>query len=138
MNFPDYGLIVPTLQDSSSTGTHAANYRVIYHNSLGYFPSVSKSGYSVDNIPPLQPRSVSLTSSAPNQYSLAWEEVTEGIWQGNSYPETNQIRYKVYASEDPAVPLVPANLLGISSTPQLLIASGLNRRFFRVLAFDTE
>lgn len=138
VNFTDYGLIVPTLQDSSSTGTHAANYRVIYHNSQGYWPSVSQSGYSVDNIPPLAPRNVNLERASQNLYNLSWEEVTEGTWQGNSYPEINQVRYKVYASDDPSVPLIPANLIGISTTPQLLITSGQNRRFFRVLAFDTE
>jgi len=138
MNFADYGLIVPTLQDSSSTGTHAANYRVIYHNSQGYWQSVSKSGYSVDNIPPMAPRNVNLARASQNQYNLSWEEVTEGTWQGNSYPEINPVRYRVYASDDPAVPLIPANLIGISTTPQLLITSGQNRRFFRVLAFDTE
>lgn len=138
VNYADYGLIVPTLQDSSSTGTHAANYRVIYHNAQGYWPSVSKIGYSVDNIPPLAPRNVNLERASQNQYNLSWEEVTEGTWQGNSYPEINQVRYKVYASDDPSVPLIPANLIGISTTPQLLITSGQNRRFFRVLAFDTE
>jgi len=138
VNFTDYGMIVPTLQDSSSTGTHAANFRVFYHNSLGYWQSVSKSGYSVDNIPPLAPRNLSLQGTSPTQYRLAWDEVTEGIWEGNSYPEVNQIRYKVYASDDPAVPVIPANLLGISTSPQLLFASGQSRRFFRVVAFDTE
>jgi hypothetical protein len=138
VNYADYGLIVPTLQDSSSTGTHAAYYRVIYHNAQGYWPSVSKIGYSVDNIPPMAPRNVSLARASQNQYNLAWEEVTEGTWQGNSYPEINQVRYKVYASDDPAVPLNPANLIGTSSTPELLITSGQNSRFFRVLAFDTE
>jgi len=138
VNFTDYGLIVPTLQDSSSTGTHAAYYRVIYHNAQGYWPSVSKSGYSVDNIPPLTPRNVSLARATQNQYNLAWEEVTEGTWQGNSYPELNQVRYRVYASDEPAVPLVQSNLLGICTSPQLLITSSQNRRFFRVVAFDTE
>jgi len=137
VNLTDYGLIVPTLQDSSSTSTYAANYRVIYHNSLGYWPSVSKSGYSVDNIPPLAPHSLCLTGVAPTQYNLSWEEVTEGTWLGNSYPEINQIRYKVYASNIPEVPIIPENLVGISTTPQMLINAIGNRRFFKVLAFDT-
>ncbi len=138
LNYADYGLIVPTLQDSSSTGNHAANYQVIYHNSQGFWPSISKSGYSVDNIPPLAPRSLSLAETGANQYSLAWEEVTEGTWQGNSYPEINQINYRIYASDDPAVPTIPGNLLGTCSSPQLIINSSANRRFFRVVAFDTQ
>lgn len=138
MGFADYGLIVPTLQDSSSTGTHAANYMVVYHNPSNIWMSVPKSGYSADNIPPMPVRALDLQHLGSTLYMLAWDEVTEGIWEGNSYPEVNQVRYRVYASTDPAVPLTPENLVGTTSMPQLLINSTPAARFFRVVAFDTE
>lgn len=137
-NFGDYGLVVSTLQDSSSTGTHASNYKVIYSNAQGYWQSIPQSGYTVDNIPPLPAQRLTLQASAPNQYLLAWDEVTEGIWEGNSYPEQNQVFYKVYASTDPSVPILPENLIGITASPQMLINSTTDKRFFKVVAFDTE
>ena len=137
-NFADYGLVVATVQDSSSSGTHASNYKVIYSNAQGYWQSVTKSGYSVDNIPPLPAQRLALQPSGPNQYLLSWDEVTEGTWEGNSYPELNQVLYKVYASTYPAVPILPENLIGITASPQMAINSTSQKRFFKVIAFDTE
>ncbi len=138
VTFPDYGLIAPTLQDSSSTGTHAANYRVIYHNTQGYFPSVSKSGYSVDNIPPATAGNIILRPYSNNSLRLSWDEVTEGLWQGNSYPEVNQIRYKVYASDTPDFTPSPATYQGITSDPQITVIPSAPRQFYRIIATDSE
>lgn len=52
VNDLDYEMTVQTLQDSSSTGTHEVDFIVRYHNEDGFWESIPKSGYSVDNIPP--------------------------------------------------------------------------------------
>jgi len=74
LGFYDYGCIAPTLQDSSSTGTHAANYMVVYDiASTGTWTSVPVSGYSVDNIPPYAPARVDIAKGSANQFNLSWD-----------------------------------------------------------------
>jgi hypothetical protein len=57
---PEYNAVVPTLEDSSSSGTHRATYLVTAHtaNPAVFFLSDPDSGYSVDNLPPLAPRNL--------------------------------------------------------------------------------
>jgi hypothetical protein len=87
MNFPDYGLVAPTLADSSSSGNHEVNFMVAYHNNNGIWQAVPMSGYSVDNIPPYPPSGPEITRTGADAYTLSWDEVTEGGSEGNSYPE---------------------------------------------------
>ncbi len=58
MGFEEYALVSPTLQDSSSTGNHAATFTVFAHTDVTaiHFASSSVSGYSVDNIAPIATR----------------------------------------------------------------------------------
>jgi hypothetical protein len=139
VNEPEYGAIVPTLQDSSSTGTHAANYLVRYHNSIGYWASLPLSGYSVDNIPPYSPSRVEIAHLTGNNFHLNWDEVTEGGWEGNSYPEVNGITYKVYAGDTPDFVISPATYLQTTTNPYAVLNSQTgNRRFYKVIATDSE
>ncbi|MDD4224100.1 MAG: right-handed parallel beta-helix repeat-containing protein [Candidatus Cloacimonetes bacterium] len=136
---PDYGMIVPTLQDSSATGLHAAAFRVGFHNAFNCYMSASQSAWSVDNIPPLAPTGLALSPLAENSCQLAWEEVTEGIWEGNSYPETNQITYLIYASDTPCFEPGPDNfLLSTTELGAILIDQNAPRRFYRIVASDSQ
>ncbi len=138
-NFEDYGLIVPTLRDSSSTGTHEANYMVIYQNSLGFWTSMPMWGYTVDNIPPAPAERVLLANTALNQFRLNWNRVTEGYWEGNSYPEVNRITYKIYGGDSPDFPIDSSSYM-LSTTNPTAILSGQtgSKKFYRIIAGDSE
>ncbi len=138
VNFSSYGLIVPTLQDSSATGIHSADYMVMYQNSQGWWPSIVKNGYSVDNIPPAQSQNLVLQPVSTNSYLLGWEEVSEGYWEGNSYPELNQITYKVYCGNTPEFVVSPASFIGLTTDPQMIINTAASQRFFRIIVSDSE
>ncbi|GAB1367111.1 hypothetical protein MASR1M36_19820 [Candidatus Cloacimonadaceae bacterium] len=134
-----YGLMVETLADSSASGLHEAEYRVIYANQLAFWPSEALSGYSVDNIPPNPARGLVLMPAANNRMQLSWEEVTEGSWEGNSYPELNQISYRIYADETPDFEPGPQNYLGTTTNIQTLIDNfGYPKRFFRIISTDSQ
>ncbi len=135
----DYGLIVPTLRDSSATGTHGEVFVVTYLDSVYFWDSVGLYGYSVDNIPPLSPERVELTRLSGSRCLLSWDEVTEGAWEGNSYPETNAIVYKVYASDFPGFEPGPASYLLSTDNPSaILTGESAPRRFYRIVASDSD
>lgn len=137
--FGEYGLVVPTPADSSASALNAYDYMVVYQNLNGYWISGSDSGYSVDNIPPAAPALLNLQQTGQNQLRLAWAPVTEGIWEGNSYPEINRITYKVYAGESPDFPLDAGHYITSTTSPQLVVNGIMGaRKFFRIIASDSE
>jgi hypothetical protein len=84
--------VVPTLEDSSSSGTHRATYLVTAHtaNPAVFFLSDPDSGYSVDNLPPLAPR------------NLAGSRVLDDVvlhWNPND--ETDLYGCRVYRDTSP-------------------------------------
>jgi hypothetical protein len=62
----------------------------------------------------------------------------EGIWEGNSYPETIRSSTRSLPPQTQACPIPAENLIGITASPQMLINSTTDKRFFKVVAFDTE
>jgi len=139
MNRTAYSLIVPTLQDASATDLHEEVFVVTYFDNVYFWDSIGMSGHSVDNIPPMAPRNAMLSRLTPNSLELDWEEVTEGTWEGNSYPEINPISYKVYASDNPD--FVPGPATFLMETDELsAVFNDLSatRRFFRIIATDSE
>jgi hypothetical protein len=139
MNFTGYGLVVPTIQDSSSTGTHAVELKVAYHNNNGMWLSTAQSGYSVDNIPPDAPGGLILNTVSPSQLNLSWQAVTQGLWEGNSYPEVNQITYKIHAADSPYFIPSPTNLILQTTNPQaILTLPSSDYKFYRIIANDSQ
>jgi len=139
MNLADYGLIVPTIQDSSSSGTHSVDLMVAYHNQNGFWTSVPANGYSVDNIPPNFARLLGLTVISDTQLQLNWNGVTEGTWEGNSYPEVNGISYKIYGSPNPDFTPTSENYITTTTNPEAIMnISTDNCKFFRILTSDGE
>ncbi len=139
MNRPSYGLTVPTLQDSSSTGTHDEVFVVTYFDNVYFWDSTGLSGYSVDNIPPLAPARPVISRLGAGTYSLTWDEVTEGGWEGNSYPEVNPITYKIYAGDDCEFIPGPASFL-LSTTDPFIVLTGQpeDHRLYKITASDSE
>ncbi len=139
MNRSAYSLIVPTIQDSSATGTHDETFVVTYFDEVYFWDSLGHSGYSVDNIPPMTPRNIELSRPAANSLRLDWEEVTEGIWEGNSYPEINAITYRIYASDMPYFTPDASNFLMQTSQPEAVLNNlSAERKFFRIVASDSN
>jgi hypothetical protein len=139
LSFESYGMLVPTPVDSSATGLHSYDYMVVYANDDGYWCSIPANGYSVDNIPPAAASGLLLQNVAPDQFLLSWDPVTEGIWEGNSYPELNPITYRVYAGDSPDFPPDSGHFLDSTLDPQLLLnAQSGDRRFYRIIASDAD
>ncbi|HNX36893.1 MAG TPA: right-handed parallel beta-helix repeat-containing protein [Candidatus Cloacimonadota bacterium] len=139
MNRSAYSMIVPTLQDSSSTGTHGEVFVVTYFDNVYFWDSVGLYGYSVDNIPPMTPSGATLSRINGENFRLEWQEVTEGSLNGNSYPETNAITYLIYASDDPN--FVPGQETFVTSTTNLSVVlseMGDQQRFYRIIASDSQ
>ncbi len=137
--FETYGVLVPTPQDSSSAGYHAYDYMVNYCNDTWFWSSIPVSGYSVDNIPPYAARNLVITHLEEDRFSLTWDEVTEGGWEGNSYPEVNLITYEIYAGETPDFEISPSTFLLSTTEPSAFLISQADRhRFFKIIASDSE
>ncbi len=51
---------------------------------------------SADIVPPTTPYGTRLSRLAGNNSRLEWSEVTEGIREGNTYPEPIAITYQVF------------------------------------------
>jgi hypothetical protein len=139
VTFPEYGLLVPTPQDSSASGLHAMDYLVMYHNADGFWSSLPQAGYSVDNIPPLSPTRLALERISGSELRLSWDPVTEGCWEGNTYPELNQITYRIHVSDHPDFEPGPDTYLTTVSNPVAVLGcQGSQRRFYRIVACDSD
>lgn len=139
LGWAEYGLIVPTLQDSSSTGLHITEIMVVYDCDSGTWNSTQANGHSVDNMPPYAPARVDIARLSGSNFSLSWDEVTEGGWEGNSYPEVNQITYKVYAGNTPDFEIGPASFLISTTNPYAVLNNQTAQfRFYKIIASDSE
>lgn len=139
-NFTDYRFIVETLQDSSSTGTHAVEYMVIYdNNNYGAWSSNWVWGYTVDNIPPYAPSRLDISKTGTGTYNLTWDEVTGGYLNGNFEEEINAITYKVYSGDTCDFIPGPANFLLSTTDPYaVLLNQTADHKFYKITASDSE
>jgi len=139
VTFTDYECVVSTIQDSSSTGTHAETYMVMYYGPAGVWQSDSHTGYSVDNIPPYAPTRVAISHTSDDNLNLNWDDVTEGGLNGNSYPETNLITYKIYAGEMPDFTVGTASYILSTTNPMAVLNNQTAaHKFFKIIATDSE
>ncbi len=137
-----YSYITPSLVDSSASLSQAdyeSTYRVLYMFPNSYLTSNSASGYSVDNIAPYATDNVQVAiSNERNTFlTLSWDEVTEGGYNGNSYPEQNGIWDRVYAGSNPNFDCIPANLLATTQdTSYDVDISRTESKYFKVVVSD--
>jgi len=130
-----YSLVAPTLLDSSSSGTNYSTFKVVYHDLYEYFESIPDSGYSVDNIAPLDTRAYIAKNG--NDMKISWDEVEYGIFEGNLYPEQNGIWYKIYSSDSPDfVCDVTTYLTTVTDFEYNFLISGESNKFFKVIVSD--
>jgi hypothetical protein len=110
----NYALTVPTLADSTPDDKALANYVVDVHvTPLNYvFASDPASGYSVDNIAPASPTSLTGTYLAGSGSDLSWSMNSEPDLAG----------YRLYRSATP----------GFTPSPITLVYEGVDHQFHDV------
>ena len=74
-----YQTVVPTLEDSAPAGLHRFTFLVAAQNTglNDYTVSSSDSGYSIDNLAPIQPSGLVATAQAGPQAQLTWNSPTD-------------------------------------------------------------
>jgi hypothetical protein len=71
--------------------------------------------------------------------TLSWDEVSEGNYQGNSYPEQNGIWYRVYSSNYPNFVCDENTYLTTTqNTNHEIDITGAEKMFFRIIVSDQE
>jgi len=75
---PQYQMVVPTLEDSTSAGIHRFDFLVAAQTTVpgSYYVSVPDSGYSVDNLAPIAPNSLTAQLAAGAVVQLGWDKNT--------------------------------------------------------------
>jgi hypothetical protein len=66
------------------------------------------------------------------------DEVSEGLWEGNSYPEINTISYKVYGGTHARFTIGPSSLMGSTLDTQFLLNSVGGMPVFQDSSIDSE
>ena len=124
---PGYGYTAATPQDSLPGSNPLFTYRITATtaNIDVYYDSAPDSGYSVDNIPPVVPSSLTATW-APGGASLHWTANTE--------PDIEH--YDVYRSDDPSFAPSPATLIGSPTTAGFTDPSPHPLATYRLAAVD--
>ncbi len=150
----NYSHVLPTLIDSTSIlspSEYGSTFKVVYHYGDMSYSSIPFSGYSVDNIAPYAATGVTLAFNATRNTSarkssgrartefatLSWNEVNEGGYNGNSYPEQNGVWYRVYAGDTPDFPCDGSTLLGTTQdTSYEITPMDSVQKFFKVVVSD--
>ncbi len=125
-HFDEYAFIAPTILDSTSEGTHFHKFLVSAETDDPdkYYFSFPDSGYSVDNLKPLQP--TNLSGYVENNYiKLFWDKATD---EDFSY-------FAIYKSEDqPDFPDEPFKILSDTVFADTTIFA--DSIYYYVTAFD--
>jgi hypothetical protein len=89
---PEFEILAPTVADSCATGLKPSTYLITAHTTTPalYFVSEAASGYSVDNLPPGVPGSMSAAYQASG-VDLDWNDATETDFQC----------FRIYRGEEP-------------------------------------
>lgn len=144
MQWESYSVLAQTYQDSATTEDNPSTFFVSAHTTDPgiYISSEIMSGYSVDNIAPNKVSNVNIsfnTKKRNSNFTLSWDEVTEGSYQGNSYPELNGIWYKIYASETVDFACDENNYLTTTQNLSIEINDiDAEHFFFKIIASDQE
>jgi hypothetical protein len=144
MQWDSYAMAAMTFRDFSLTEDNYSRFFVSAHTAIPslYFCSIPVNGYSVDNIPPNAAANVAVTVSNTtrnNILTISWDAVSEGSYQGNSYPEQNGVWYKIYASHHPDFICDETTYLNTTQNTILEIdVSSEEKMFFKIIVSDME
>ena len=140
LHYNEYSYIAPTLLDSSEIALNLSTFIVVYHDLYEYYESDPDSGYSADNIAPDAAENLIISfdeASRSTVLTLNWDDVTQGTYQGNSYPEINGIWYNIYAGNTPD--FICDEYTYHSTTQDLGIdidITGYDQMFFKIVVSD--
>ena len=137
MGFQQYSYVSPTLADSSTSDVNYSSFIVFAHTdfTLMYFTAEADSGYSLDNIAPLETRAY--IAENVNSMRISWDEVEYGMFEGNLYPEQNGVWYKVYASDSPDFVCDETTYLTtVTESEYDFPTTGKPKQFFKVIVND--
>ncbi len=129
---PVYNFVAQTLQDSSPTGSHAEMYLVTAHTADPniYYTSNGSFGYSVDNIPPMQPSGLVASVGSDSAIELSWDIPID--------PDVEH--YDVYRAS--VIGFTPDPLLRIGVTQSVIFTDAIpsvgTRHFYRIVAVDVH
>ncbi len=129
---PGYQTVVPTLEDSSASGSHSFRFLVVANsNDPGrYFVSTVDSGHSVDNLSPIPPAGLLASVGAGPEVELTWS------------PPTDQDvgRYTVYRSTNAGFTPAPGDSVGTSSSMNFTDTSPIPGvlSYYRIVAVDVH
>ncbi|MBC8527143.1 MAG: hypothetical protein H8D22_09905, partial [Candidatus Cloacimonetes bacterium] len=138
MQWNEYSALSETFVDSTSAGNYMSYFFVSAHtiDPFVYYCSPVDSGYSIDNIPPNPVEEIDIVVNASN-VEISWTEVTEGTYNGNSYPEINGVWYKVYGSDEPYFECNESTYITTTEDLNYIYSlSGQDRKFFKVIVSD--
>ena len=129
---PTYQTVVPTLEDSDASGTHYFDFLVVAQTTdiNQYYVSAVDSGYSVDNIPPIQPAGLLAAVESGPQVKLTWNSPTD--------PDVGS--YSVYRSTTSGFTPSSGSLIGTSNSINFTDASPLpgDLAYYRIIAVDVH
>jgi hypothetical protein len=126
-----YSVVAPTLEDSTSSGIHRSHFLLIAHTSNPnmYYISREDSGYSVDNIAPLEVTGLITTLQSGSSVQLNWNPNTTD-------PDVGQ--YDIYRSNTSGFTVGPPKFL-FSTRDTIAIDSTVvpgTTYYYRVTAVD--
>jgi hypothetical protein len=127
-----YQMVVPTLEDSTSAGIRKFTFLVVAQNTglNDYTISLPDSGYSVDNLAPIQPSGLVATTQSGPEAQLTWRSPAD--------PDVGH--YDVYRSTVSGFTPVPTLKIGTSfSTGYTDGTPGVGMAYhYRIIAVDVH
>ena len=129
---PNYQIVVPTLEDSTASGTHYFRYIVVAQTSdlNQYYVSAIDSGYSVDNLAPIPPAGLLASVLSGPQVKL--------IWNSPSDPDVGS--YSIYRSTTSEFTPAAGNKIGTSFSTVFTDSNPLSGdlAYYRIIAVDVH
>ncbi len=109
LQLPSYNAVVPTLADSTSGGIPYFTYIITGQTAIvyNYYISYPDSGYSVDNLAPIQPSGLVAAAQPGPQAQLSWNPPTD--------PDVG--RYDIYRSTTDNFSPAPGLKIGTAFSP---------------------
>ncbi|HLF13290.1 MAG TPA: T9SS type A sorting domain-containing protein [Bacteroidota bacterium] len=127
---PHYQTVLPTLEDSSSSGTPYFTYLVVAHTTDldYYYVSDVDSGYSVDNLVPIPPAGLIASVEPGPEVNLIWNSPTD--------PDVGH--YNVYRSTTSGFTPGAGNKIGTSTSTSFTDTSPVEGvpSYYRIIAVD--
>jgi len=129
---PNYQTVVPTLEDSTSTGSHFFYFRIVAQTSdlNRYYVSNIDSGYSVDNLAPIPPAGLVASVQSGPQVQLTWNQPTD--------PDVGS--YVIYRSTTNGFAPAPSNSIGTAFSTSFTDGNPVAGApsYYRIIAVDVH